>query len=42
MPAGAEWQLFIPSRLDYGQRPSGKKIGPYSMLVYDLELLVIK
>jgi len=42
MPLGAKWQLFIPSRLAYGQRPSGKQIGPYSLLVYDLELLEIK
>jgi FKBP-type peptidyl-prolyl cis-trans isomerase FklB len=42
MPVGAKWQLFIPSRLAYGQRPSGKVIGPYSMLIYELELRAIK
>lgn len=42
MPVGARWQLFIPSRLAYGQRPSGRVIGPYSMLIYDLELLSIQ
>jgi FKBP-type peptidyl-prolyl cis-trans isomerase len=42
MPVGAKWQLFIPSRLAYGQRGAGKLIGPYSMLVYELELLAIK
>jgi UDP-GlcNAc:undecaprenyl-phosphate/decaprenyl-phosphate GlcNAc-1-phosphate transferase len=42
MPVGAKWQLFIPSRLAYGQRPAGTVIGPYSMLIYELELLAIK
>jgi FKBP-type peptidyl-prolyl cis-trans isomerase len=42
MPVGAKWQLFIPSRLAYGQRAAGKLIGPYSMLIYELELLAIK
>jgi FKBP-type peptidyl-prolyl cis-trans isomerase FklB len=42
MPVGARWQLFIPSRLAYGQRPSGKFIGPYSMLIYELEILSIQ
>jgi FKBP-type peptidyl-prolyl cis-trans isomerase len=39
MPAGASWEIYVPSRLAYGQRPAGKNIGPYSMLVYQLELL---
>jgi FKBP-type peptidyl-prolyl cis-trans isomerase FklB len=42
MPVGAKWQLFIPSRLAYGQRPSGRIIGPYSMLIYELEILSIQ
>lgn len=42
MPVGAKWQLFIPSRLAYGQRAAGKLIGPYSMLVYELQLLAVK
>jgi FKBP-type peptidyl-prolyl cis-trans isomerase len=42
MPVGAKWQLFIPSRLAYGQRPSGRVIGPYSMLIYEVDLLAIK
>lgn len=42
MPVGAKWQLFIPSRLAYGQRPSGRVIGPYSMLIYELEVLSIQ
>jgi FKBP-type peptidyl-prolyl cis-trans isomerase FklB len=42
MPVGAKWQFFIPAQLAYGQRASGKVVGPYSMLVYELELLAIK
>jgi FKBP-type peptidyl-prolyl cis-trans isomerase FklB len=42
MPAGAKWQIFIPSRLAFGQRPAGRNIGPYSMLIYEMELLAIK
>jgi FKBP-type peptidyl-prolyl cis-trans isomerase len=42
MPVGAKWQLFIPSRLAYGQRGTGKLIGPYAMLTYELEMVGIK
>jgi FKBP-type peptidyl-prolyl cis-trans isomerase FklB len=42
MPVGSKWQLFIPSRLAYGQRGAGRVIGPYSMLIYELELVAIK
>jgi len=42
MPVGSTWQLYIPSRLAYGQRPSGKVIGPYSMLIYELEVVSIQ
>jgi len=42
MPVGAKWQLYVPSRLAYGQRPAGTVIGPYSMLVYEVELVGIK
>jgi FKBP-type peptidyl-prolyl cis-trans isomerase len=42
MQVGAKWQVFVPSHLAYGQRPLGKVIGPYSMLVYELEVLAIK
>ena len=42
MPVGAKWQLFIPSRMAYGQRSMGRTIGPYSTLVYEMELVSIK
>ncbi len=42
MPVGSKWQLFIPPQLAYGQRGSGRLIGPYSTLIYEVELLNIK
>ncbi len=42
MPQGAKWKLFIPSDLAYGSRGAGPKIGPYSTLVFEVELLEVK
>lgn len=41
MPVGSKWQLFIPANLAYGERGAGGKIGPNSVLIFDLELLSI-
>ena len=40
MPVGSKWQLYIPYQLAYGDRDTGK-IKPYSMLIFDVELLDI-
>ena len=40
MPVGSKWQLYIPYQLAYGNRDAGK-IKPYSMLIFDVELLDI-
>ena len=40
MVVGEKTRLFIPSELGYGNRPSGK-IGPGSVLIFDVELLGI-
>ena len=40
MPVGSKWQLYIPYELAYGTRDTGK-IKPYSMLIFDVELLEI-
>lgn len=41
MPVGSKWKLFIPSDLAYGERGAGAQIGPYSTLIFDIELLEI-
>lgn len=41
MPQGSKWKLFIPYNLAYGERAAGAKIGPYSTLVFEVELLKI-
>lgn len=41
MPEGSKWKVFIPYNLAYGERGAGPKIGPYSTLVFEVELLKI-
>jgi FKBP-type peptidyl-prolyl cis-trans isomerase FklB len=41
MPEGSKWKLFIPYNLAYGERAAGAKIGPYSTLIFEVELLKI-
>jgi len=41
MPTGSKWRLHIPYQLAYGERGAGGAIGPYSALVFDVELLEI-
>jgi FKBP-type peptidyl-prolyl cis-trans isomerase FklB len=42
MKEGDKWQLVIPPKLAYGERGAGGKIGPNSVLVFDVELLSIE
>uniref|UniRef100_A0A831UBI3 Peptidyl-prolyl cis-trans isomerase n=1 Tax=Geobacter metallireducens TaxID=28232 RepID=A0A831UBI3_GEOME len=42
MPVGSTWQLFVPSRLAYGERGAGGTIGPNAALIFEVELLAIK
>ncbi|MGO9614651.1 MAG: FKBP-type peptidyl-prolyl cis-trans isomerase [Dissulfurispiraceae bacterium] len=42
MKVGSKWQVFIPSKLAYGERGAGKDIGPNATLIFDIELLAIK
>ena len=42
MNVGSKFRLFIPSKLAYGKRGAGGKIGPNEMLIFDVELLEIK
>lgn len=41
MKEGAKYQLYIPSDLAYGNRGSGEKIPPGSVLVFDVELIKV-
>lgn len=41
MPTGSKWRLYIPYNLAYGERGAGQKIGPYSTLIFEVELLEI-
>jgi len=42
MKEGAKWQLFIPSKLAYGEKGAGNTIGPNSALIFDVELISVK
>lgn len=41
MPKGSKWRLYIPYNLAYGERGAGNAIGPYSALIFDVELIDI-
>jgi len=40
MPVGSKWQIFLPSKLGYGEGSAGP-IGPNSALIFDIELVSI-
>ncbi|MBS4098822.1 MAG: FKBP-type peptidyl-prolyl cis-trans isomerase [Sulfuricella sp.] len=42
MPAGSQWQIFIPPQQAYGERGVGSDIGPNETLLFDVELLAVK
>jgi FKBP-type peptidyl-prolyl cis-trans isomerase FklB len=42
MKEGDKWTLYIPSKLAYGERGPGGKIGPNSTLIFEVELLAIE
>ncbi len=42
MPIGSKWKIFLPSKLAYGPRAAGPKIGANSALIFELELVEIQ
>jgi len=41
MPTGSKWQVYIPSKLAYGEKGAGGSIGPNETLIFDIELISI-
>lgn len=41
MPVGSKFRLFIPENLGYGAKGAGEIIKPFSVLIFDVELLEI-
>ncbi len=41
MPVGSKFKLYIPQNLAYGAQGAGGQIPPYSMLIFEVELLEI-
>ncbi|MFD2230190.1 FKBP-type peptidyl-prolyl cis-trans isomerase [Alkalimarinus sediminis] len=41
MSVGSKWRLYVPYNLAYGEQGAGGVIGPYSTLIFDVELLAI-
>lgn len=41
MKVGDKWKLFVPSSLSYGKRGVPPSIGPYTTLIFYVELLEI-
>lgn len=42
MKEGDKWEITLPSAIAYGERGAGGKIGPNSVLVFEVELLSIE
>lgn len=42
MPVGSKWRVYIPYDLAYGERGAGADIGPFSALIFEIELIEIR
>jgi FKBP-type peptidyl-prolyl cis-trans isomerase FklB len=42
MPVGSKWMVFIPQEIAYGPNGRGATIPPYSVLMFEMELLGIE
>ena len=41
MKEGSKWMLCVPWRLAYGEKGSGKLIGPHETLIFEVELIAV-
>ncbi len=41
MKEGSKWMLYIPWQLAYGEKGSGKLIGPHETLIFEVELIAV-
>lgn len=41
MKEGSKWMLYIPSQLAYGEKGSGKLIGPHETLIFEVEMIAV-
>ncbi len=42
MPVGSKWRVYIPYDLAYGEQGAGADIGPFSALIFEIELIEIR
>jgi FKBP-type peptidyl-prolyl cis-trans isomerase FklB len=42
MKPGAKWEVFLPSKIAYGERGAGGAIGPNETLVFTIELIEVQ
>ena len=42
MPAGSEWEVYIPWKVGYGARGAGQNIPPFSTLIFKMKLISVK
>jgi FKBP-type peptidyl-prolyl cis-trans isomerase FklB len=41
MKEGSKWILYIPWQFAYGEKGSGKLVGPYETLIFEVELIAV-
>ncbi len=41
MSAGSKWQIAVPPELAYGEKGAGRDVGPYAVLLYEIDLIAV-